>query len=1137
MPPTTRSNGKPPPSRIYNTTPTLHQVQFPARRKVVKTYSKKKGTPNSKTELPEDTDDMEPPSSKRTPSASATTKKASKRYNAQNDPRQKTLTQIDFVSSSFSELPNLEFSESEAEKENDEPEENEEEDEEPVLSAKRKMTKQKANKSKRRRTLGDQVDSGRPKKDRNSNRRKTLGDAPSASAYHTQTLTQFVGRDAMMIRDSEDEDEGGFEDWLQEADSPTIRAKNHAAEQHDPSRAKSSTQQAGEPSTPAKNRSETNLWEVPSSSHSGTPLSSRMLARYGAPDSNKPTPSKGTQGKEVITEAKGKIPSLVIQDSFATASWDSLSKVSPSKKTPSKGTPLKDITEEVVAENEETPSRKASERASQRASQRARKHVKFGKENETPTKVASQRSQRGTPTPTKRKSPKKLSSGKFEIPDSDEDDGGFTDSESEDVLAFAQEKPQKASAPESAPTEEEQMTHLDNAQQDDPDSTDDSAQLPATTASGEEEQFTHLDKTQQEGTSVVDYGFNSSVSPSTKREEASYVDRTQQQDSVKGMLPPSSTEKSEQFTHIDKTQQDASVVDFGFIASSPRSAKPDGEASFVDKTPQQGSIHTMLPPSSTGKSQRFSRIDETPQKPDVAVSYDFEAFPTTSQASTQEDEEPYTHIDKTQHDEGVTPRAHVRFQSTPAIIPSPVPPVPTVSEDRVAATQDSKTSGIEVPFATAKEVAAKSPEPEISKPGEDNDGGDDYAGTETQNVWKEIESSREDPFSSTTSSRQRTASAATPNTSPQLPPPKPASLQKQKPLRKPLRTLPPSSQTQPLESQRIPLSVIQAMGAPTPRSDIILPVPSSSLAPLISGHTLHLELPYKIPSQVVRFWLFENREVVRYGVFGELEEESIDANGQKTWRYFIPQVFELNNPRTEEDLTEEGYIWKKVERYTYLDPGPVAQLLANLRQALFSVDGEDEPETQLTEVEEEPSQHEPPSEPPELPRTTTTPKKQTPNPGSSFSISQAVEAQLLSEQATHTQPTDEILCPSTPLKERPSAPPSTNPIDSGPPPQTFVRPSQATTASQVSTPEKQSQYLPAASPTSQRQVQSTTARRTMLPPESSSSHMTFPETDCSPPFLIPLSQAGGLRSSQLLTKSQMLPDSLVKDDGEWDASG
>ncbi|RBQ73197.1 hypothetical protein FVER14953_03865 [Fusarium verticillioides] len=201
MTPKTRSGGKPAPSRVYHSTPAQQQAQFPARRKVVRTYGKQNRKKQAET--------------------------PSRLF------RQQTLTQIDFVSSLEGNEDPIVLSDSEQdEMQSDKEQEDQEEDEEPVSSgrkrrAKAKVTSNKNERAKRRRTLGDDTEEQpKPKKERKSSRRKTMGDAPS-SAYHTQTLTQFLGRDpahAEFIKDSEDEDnDDDFQQWLGDAASPSPR--------------------------------------------------------------------------------------------------------------------------------------------------------------------------------------------------------------------------------------------------------------------------------------------------------------------------------------------------------------------------------------------------------------------------------------------------------------------------------------------------------------------------------------------------------------------------------------------------------------------------------------------------------------------------------------------------------------------------------------------------------------------------------------------------------------------------------------------------------------------------------------------------------------------------------------------------
>ncbi|KAL3962728.1 hypothetical protein ACCO45_004251 [Purpureocillium lilacinum] len=180
MAPETRSRGVPPPNRVYNSSPALQQVQFPSRRKKIRTYGRQ---------------------------ASAHTSSL----------RQQTLTQIDFVSSfddDGEDVITLTDSEDEAQQ------------------APRSMLATVA-------TRRIQIRKPKGLKESKASRRRTMGDAPSSSSkYHTQTLTQFLGQRSF-IADSDDEgddlglvpseeegDKGrddGFMEWLGEPGSPSVR--------------------------------------------------------------------------------------------------------------------------------------------------------------------------------------------------------------------------------------------------------------------------------------------------------------------------------------------------------------------------------------------------------------------------------------------------------------------------------------------------------------------------------------------------------------------------------------------------------------------------------------------------------------------------------------------------------------------------------------------------------------------------------------------------------------------------------------------------------------------------------------------------------------------------------------------------
>lgn len=357
-----------------------------------------------------------------------------------------------------------------------------------------------------------------------------------------------------------------------------------------------------------------------------------------------------------------------------------------------------------------------------------------------------------------------------------------------------------------------------------------------------------------------------------------------------------------------------------------------------------------------------------------------------------------------------------------------------------------------------------------------------------------------------------------------------------RPLREPLhRSVPAGTHTQPFESQRVPLATLQGLPPASTRTDILLPVSPEILSLIIGGFQAQLSLAFKIPLQVVRFWLFDG-ELLRYMACAEAAQSQ---NG--LWAYHLTQVYELNNPVEGDDMREEGWVEGSIGRYTYMPPAVVGQLLWNLRHALFREGSEQENLEQTREQIQEQAQGQIQEQ---IQGQGSSPVfgDQTQNraPTPNLSVSQQVEAQLQSDIAHSTQfPTsDDILVPSTPEEENELTSPKTKaqaelPEPIKPPPShlrhaptsyrasrpSLGRTSQATTVSQASTPEKASSfYAP--------------------PPHHSSSSIVYQDLGDSSPLRLPQSVPTG--SSQLLTKSQMLPDSLLRDDGRvppeiWDS--
>lgn len=384
-------------------------------------------------------------------------------------------------------------------------------------------------------------------------------------------------------------------------------------------------------------------------------------------------------------------------------------------------------------------------------------------------------------------------------------------------------------------------------------------------------------------------------------------------------------------------------------------------------------------------------------------------------------------------------------------------------------------------------------------------------------------------------------------------------------LRKPIRSMssPAAAYTQPIESQRVPLHVLHALPSASARSDILLPVSHASLSSLVSGCQVHMELPFKIPPQVSRFWLL-NSKLLRFVVCVTGNEPV----GPGAWRYSVSQMFELNNPVDEESLRAE-FLHGTLDKYKYVPPVMASRYLYNLRQAVFG-DGEDQDEHEAQgsrrNAQKKQQQQHAVSEVQDKPLT----KRQ--SPISSFVISQEVEAQLRSDMAWSAQgpASDDVIVPSTQIEDvgsrsraparggrrqptSPAPPSATNALPSlrhthrqvpsglSPSGKPSAHPSQATTVSRVSTPEK---------PTPPQGLKASHLRRPILSPSHNSdnvdnvnTHPTiFQNFSDTYPSLVPLPSQSHFptMSSQLLSPSQMLPDTLIRDDARpppelWDS--
>ncbi|KAK4101580.1 hypothetical protein N658DRAFT_496007 [Parathielavia hyrcaniae] len=171
--------------------------------------------------------------------------------------------------------------------------------------------------------------------------------------------------------------------------------------------------------------------------------------------------------------------------------------------------------------------------------------------------------------------------------------------------------------------------------------------------------------------------------------------------------------------------------------------------------------------------------------------------------------------------------------------------------------------------------------------------------------------------------------------------------------------------SQGLESQRVPMEVIRSLGPQTDRSDIVISVDSDIVDDIVKGFRDHEFRDYRFPMQVCRCWIFAGdpaNEVKHMATLGparqpgQIDSDSglgnaefnAGASGHK-FAHKLLQVYQLNNPIPLEDMVDNGLGDRPPPKYRYIPPAIVGQLLANLRCALFEEEGEVEEDEDVGE--------------------------------------------------------------------------------------------------------------------------------------------------------------------------------------------
>ncbi|KAL2021707.1 hypothetical protein VTK56DRAFT_6799 [Thermocarpiscus australiensis] len=688
---------------------------------------------------------------------------------------------------------------------------------------------------------------------RGGKRRKTMGDTP-ASSFHTQTLTQLLGASGsgresgveggLRIEDEDDEQDGEGEDQLPLGKTPIKRRS--------PDRGAKAV--AFDPHTPSHKRIKVNLDEVPSSQP--TPFTP-MLDRYSPMPSRSPLKEKSTNvdAPPPTVETISKLPrNLVIQDSYSLGSGSSLPSSSLATETPRKV--------------EETPSDRPKR---QPLAEIPVASLELGADSTSAGESIDQ-----TPTGKKVAGAKRAF---VEIPDSDDEleSIGSTPFKPRDTQQRPLKKggaaerieilrdPGSSSRPEISGTSE--------------------TPAPSTGKSDKENKEPVLVVGDDESTASEDEesGTPSPTPRKTRSQTAQGTSKSSQKTSNHA------TESQETLT------QDVDIFGISGTTANNTASQPVSKESRVNIEEAPGSPTPV--PRKLGSQRRIS-IGDANQKPRKPTS---RLQPEDEESTASEDE----------------------GQTMP--IPSPRKTTPTkasLTDDSCRRKRDST--------------------PQIPTSGGSTGEGE---GTPTPAVRRvQIE----------------------------LPPPPSVEQIYEETPRKSLKKSSPVFQrqtqgrsqyySQGLESQRVPLDVIRSLGPQTDRSDILISIQPDLVDQIVKGTKDHEFRSYKFPSQVSRCWIYTARPVgeVKYmATLGPAQEPGqIDSSsglgnaefnaGTSGYKYAhkLLQVYQLNNPVPLADMPDNGLGNGPPQKYRYIPPAIVGQLLANLRCALFA-DWDEEEEEEL----------------------------------------------------------------------------------------------------------------------------------------------------------------------------------------------
>jgi predicted transcriptional regulator len=337
-----------------------------------------------------------------------------------------------------------------------------------------------------------------------------------------------------------------------------------------------------------------------------------------------------------------------------------------------------------------------------------------------------------------------------------------------------------------------------------------------------------------------------------------------------------------------------------------------------------------------------------------------------------------------------------------------------------------------------------------------------------------------------------------------------------------------------MDSQRVELDVINEMPEPTARSDIFISIHPVHVKKIVNGTKNHEFRGWKAPDTVVRVWIYETKPESRLRYMarisqankpGEIKDETGVGNAEfnrgekkgKKFAYELLELYELNNPVSYANMKEYGWIKVAPQTFSFVPPAVVSQLQANLRCRLLVDAKSEHDEDDFSDIVPD-SQAECNSHLPQGSRATAEDK----------SISQQVAAQLHSDFLHSTQhhtsdDHDEEIVPSSQTPTRPTMKGSARTDDVPPPNRRVTRSSDRFIAPQ----------RPFRNVIPSSQATTTSAASTPSPhksaPQPSGSMASLPVfNDSGSPIRVPEGDFD-LRSSQLVTVSQLLPESLMRE--------